>query len=638
MSSLFDSYNARFIDLRTVAQTFVLRNSEFAKLREHNHSLLIGPRGSGKTTLLKMLKIGAQVAWNDISGDGDSSSISFAAIYVGADRQLDFLISDDIEVNPEISYIKSLISKSLLSVRVKFSCLDTLAEIADDVLLGSRLEALYCKLTREQLSEICRLLSVAWNSECSLTPLELRLSLRRQIASLNAILDQLQLPDAGGLSAKELIQQNLFLSDDPIQTCSAFIDVINGSLNEHDRRWALCIDELEILPNTLQQSLFNSYRSQDQRMLLKLATSPFSGLNWDRSLSNRPMEGHDFTPVNLAYANKQEARRFSVKILDGMIDADVNLNTKASATRKAVRAVDVLGRSPITEANTDAGQKTAYRPGGDHHGRFTNLAERDIAFRQYLSDRGIDLDSAFRQGETARASLLRKHIWQVAVRLEYGPLNQFRRRDSTTSRRAPSRKSLPSIYLGYDSLMTICEGNPRTTIGLFRPMLRRAGAMGRVESSVQSELLREAIAKYVSLLSAIRLDALDRTKNNLSIVDLLDSIGQFFSQEVNGETFHPEPSLTIKIDSNVPPEYHNAIGVALNQGALVMLNDESGSWGFGGLVGSRLRLSYLLCPRYHLPLVSGQQVNLSRALDSSKVQERRTLSFGDLFDGGWEDA
>lgn len=632
MASLFESYNARFVDLRTVANTFVSRQNEFAKLREHNHSILIGPRGSGKTTLLKMLKIGAQLAWPGLDETGKSAPLSFAAIYVGADRQLDLLIDDG---NGDPSQLKSLLSRSLLSIRVKFACLDTLSELTNDNLSESPLQHLFRRKSKDEISEISQLLARAWRAEASASPLELRLALRRQISDLNLVVETYA--SALNQTREDLLGRHPLLADDPIEVCSAFIDVVNTYFEDPDMKWALCIDELEILPAHLQQHLFNALRSKDQRLLLKYATSPFSGLSWDRTISNRPMEGHDFTPVNLTYGSKREARRFSAKILDSMVQSEMRLSGRTTGPKQP-RAIDILGRSPIAEANTDAAQRNSYASGGVHYKRFARLLEVDVAFRQFAEDRGIDLNADSRGSESRRASMLRKYIWPVAIRLEYGPLNEFRQKDLSTGMRPPSRKAMPKVYLGYDSLMTMCEGNPRTTIGLFRPMLRRSGANGRVEDSIQSEMLQDTIAKYVSLLSAIRLDRPGTTDGAASVVALLDDIGRMFSAEVNGPTFKSEPTLSMKVDKPALQKYENALGLALNQGALVMISDGSDSMGFGGLLGARLRLSYLLCPRYHLPLITGQDANLSNILTISSRSKQRSLSFGDLFELGDEDA
>jgi hypothetical protein len=192
---------------------------------------------------------------------------------------------------------------------------------------------------------------------------------------------------------------------------------------------------------------------------------------------------------------------------------------------------------------------------------------------------------------------------------------------------------MPAVYLGYDSLLTICEGNPRTTIGLLRPLARYfIGTSKPVPQEKQSDLLTKTIAKYFSLLSSIKVRDYPSQRYR-SLIDILDDIGEFLSKEVNGSEFKPEPSLSIKIDQATPQPIVEAIGNAMNQGAFVMLSDELGMSDFGSLEGARVRLSYLLCPRYHIPLTYGQPVNLSRIILAERDKKLKVfLSMRDLFE------
>jgi hypothetical protein len=298
-----------------------------------------------------------------------------------------------------------------------------------------------------------------------------------------------------GVTVRELLDYNQFFSHDPIYTCQSFIDVFNLAIHKPDKIWALCIDEVEIMPPFLQRYLFACFRSVDQRVVLKFATSPFSAIDWDQSVPTRPMAGHDFTPINLSFSKKNEARRFSAQLLEALLISEMGLQRNSDPAR--LRATDVLGRSPISEANSDPKQRNAYKPpNGEHFVRFVHLREVDSGFRRFLDERNITIENIHQEQETKRAGQARKYIWSVAVRLEYGPNNIFRHKDSTTSERPPSRKTIPMIYLGYDSLMAICEGNPRITISLLRPLVRYySGTSKSVPHEVQSELLRTAMAK-----------------------------------------------------------------------------------------------------------------------------------------------
>lgn len=629
MVALFESYNARFVDPSTVAETFILRDREFSQLCEQNNSLLIGPRGSGKTTLLKMLKVGAQIAWKNRRQSKALRRFRFAPIYVGADRQLDFIVGN-VHLNEANRNSLELLKKSLLAFRVKFACAETLHEITATAIRDQESVSHQFVDVSSDPHAVWRSISTVWEFEKeALTYLEVKTSLQSQLQLINKYLNLIKYGET--VNVRELINGGSNLAHDPIQACQSFVDAVNVTIGQPDKKWALCIDEIEIMADDLQQYLFSCLRSIDHRIVLKLATSPFSGIDWNKFNTPRPMAGHDFTVINLAYRDKKLARRFSGQLLEAIIGAERG----KGADKGALRGRDILGSSPIAEANSTEAQKDAYSsPHGDHYRRFSRLAEEDVAFRQFLTDRVVDLDKLDQLSEKKRAGL-RKHIWQVAVRLEYGPTNIFSRPDSSIGSRSPSRKSVSEIYLGYDSLLTICEGNPRTVIGLLRPLVRLfLGTGKRVSASEQARVLEATYAKYFSLLSTIAVSDPSRKKQTMSVVELIDIIGEYFSEEVNGHVFKSEPSLTIRLDRSTPKEYVEAIGHAMNQGAFVMITDESELHDFGSLDNARLRLSYLLSPRYHTPLIVGQAAKLSTVLTKRKLRQApRTLTADDLFFG-----
>ncbi|MDA9415244.1 hypothetical protein XH81_10345 [Bradyrhizobium sp. CCBAU 25360] len=633
MRDPFESYNARFVPPQTVAETFILREKQFAALCEQTNSLLIGPRGSGKTTLLKMLKVGAQVvAWKNRTQANALRRFRFCPIYVGADRQLEFIVGGPVADQNRASI--DLLSKALLSFRVKFACLDTAKEVSNPHLRDiENMSHQFVDLGDGEV-RLSRALSSVWDlKENTLSFLEVRSRLYWQLGEMNRFLAKIR--HGQEVSPEEILDHAQYLSHDPIGACEAFVSLFNEITDLPAKIWALCVDELEIMPDQLQNYLFSGFRSIDQRIVLKLATSPFSKIDWRGLGKDGPMSGNDYTPINLGFTTKHDikrndARRFSARLLEALIVAE----TKAKQKGNQTRGPEVLGRSVITEANTSPDQKNAYRPpDGSHYIRFKSLLERDPAFAQFLRDRDIDLDQMHRSDENQRAGKARKYIWQVACRLAYAPLSSFMRPDRSIGERPPSRKALADIYLGYDSLLTMCEGNPRITISLMRPLVRRHfGTSRSIPFEDQAALVEEAIAKYVSLLSTIHV--VDPTNNiqNMSIIDLIEAIGGFFSNEVTGTVFKPEPPLTFRIDNAVPKEYVDAIGVAMNQGAFVMLSDESGLFDHGSIKDARLRFSYLLCPLYHLPLTIGSPINLSRILSTRRPRtSRRALTQEDLF-------
>lgn len=93
--SIFDVYNARFLEPREVGRSFILPQQTFMKLCRTEHSILVGPRGSGKTTLLKMLRPTALQSWSLPEKDSIIKGIPFTPVYIGVSSGWDITRSSD---------------------------------------------------------------------------------------------------------------------------------------------------------------------------------------------------------------------------------------------------------------------------------------------------------------------------------------------------------------------------------------------------------------------------------------------------------------------------------------------------------------------------------------------------------------
>ena len=129
-ASLFDSFNARFLQPAQIARRFVVP-SHFDLVCERNHSVIVGPRGSGQTTLLKMLQLDALRNLPDASRSRVIDQIDFTAIYVAADSSWSSLFSDNDDCIVPANF-KHLLAFAILIVYLQFSILDTLDELAKE--------------------------------------------------------------------------------------------------------------------------------------------------------------------------------------------------------------------------------------------------------------------------------------------------------------------------------------------------------------------------------------------------------------------------------------------------------------------------------------------------------------------------
>jgi energy-coupling factor transporter ATP-binding protein EcfA2 len=624
MSALFEDYNARFSDLRTVGATFVLREKAFKSICGTGNTLILGPRGSGKTTLLKMMKISAQIAAKPTVNFLTLKSIKYRPVYLSADRLFEALTKGVDSENSEFGPILSSISKTLAAIRIKFSFLDTFAEMTDErTNLTPVVSHHFVGLTRTLEVEFCKLLCKTWEIEGDVINIkELRASLFTQISAINRLLDSYTSPSTRSESAS--LANKLFV--DPITSAISFIDCFDSVFPASGKQWALCVDELEIMPHDLQDYFYMNLRSTDHRLLLKIATSPFTSA-FSAFDSASPMDNNDYTSVNLSDAKKSESIKFTRQLVSEMV--------KREGHPGSLSVQAILGKSPITEENSDQkGSEGPYSsPRGAHYQRFRKLAGIDENFSAYLDRNQVNLEELDSLDESSRASKARQAIWQVALRLEHGANQKFRAM-GVAKNRQNSRKTISSIYMGAESFLAMCEGNPRVTMGMFRTVLEKFRSNGSkvVSKSAQSEIIESTIAKYLSLLSAIALPLNKNKRHNSSVVTLLELIGEYCASQNLSGIFSPEPLSTFIVDDNLPVDIIKSFGAAINQGAFVMIEDKEKRKSYGRLQGARMRLSYLLCPRYKLPLTFGRSVPIQKILTAKKRGgTEATIRIKDLF-------
>jgi hypothetical protein len=268
-----------------------------------------------------------------------------------------------------------------------------------------------------------------------------------------------------------------------------------------------------------------------------------------------------------------------------------------------------------------------YSMGGARYLALKDLERNDPAFARYLVRRNISLESIGGQSEEDRAEV-RKLIQIAEIRREFGATNILRNQGHDIIRHR-SRKRVGDLYTGAESLLTLCDGNPRWLIGLFRPLIEQTRAGQPVHRSKQARSVATAIARFLSLLSTIPFPQDHRRQ--LPITKLIDQIGEYFFSDITDREFKTEPALSFVVDSKLTDRDLNAIGAALNQGAFVFIPSQENEHCTGDIRNKRFRISYLLCPRYKLPLMYGQPVVLSKILRESHLTAHQQYTLTDLY-------
>ncbi|RWP82303.1 hypothetical protein [Mesorhizobium sp.] len=638
--SVFESFNARSLDPGQVGSGYIY-SPILRRVLERNNTAIIGPRGSGKTTLLKMLTLPALAKWRDPRAKSLLSEIDFIAIYIPAD----FTWYPDFRRpvhSPDNTQLDNLLSYALFRSHVLLAMCETIGYMREAGRDGKpMLERFAIGGGEAGLDKLSERLATYWDLSVRIGGIEgLRDAVASRVKSIQYLItfSGLKKTEAG-----DLLDQNRFLAASFLDDLRYFADSCEDVFHR-SFKWAACFDEVEIAPDPVKQQIWQSNRSIDQRFLLKVSASPYDDELTTILDPRMAMGQNDFHAVYLSEQSPSEVSRFSQQMFAGI----------CSELKIGPRKAEMLLGTSVFEDAGEGGDAQAtfakvppYAPGGRHGKRFQSLAEKDASFAEYASERGLDLKRMAELPEVKQAAEVRKLIAVVAVRDSF--LFETRSPPPNTQsggaiaggrrRRYRAKKSVSQIYTGAESLFTMCEGNPRWLIGLLRPLIQDfkidRGAAINISRDRQARRLETVITSYLALLSTIR--AGNDSGEGPSVVDVIEEIGEYFSDQVVGEKFRPEPILSFVIDRNTPAHLKTAIGRGVNQGAFILIREKDKATSAGNISGRRLRLAHLLAPLYRLPLVVGRKTDLSPIFQPqrSTAQSRQILL--DLFAGLTDD-
>lgn len=637
--SLFESYNARFLDPVQVGKGFIY-SSLFDEVAPSEHSLLIGPRGSGKTTFLKMLTIPALHNWKHPRKKIILDKINYIAIYVPSDFTWypEFRRPINSVHNPKVD---DLLSYALFRAHVLLSVCDTLEHLANPAYaIDPALRGKVPHGDLQHFDKLAELLEDAWKLKLKfISFLNLKQAINDRIRQLQYLLT---LTSVKEVSPEHLLEQHPFLAENFFDDLRTFADQF-GVVFGTTPKWAICFDEVEIAPPSVKSHIMQSARSFDQRFLIKCSASPFDEEFGSIFGPKMPMAAQDFSRVMLTHLHQREVQRFSEELFRAICK-------EAGVGHK--KATEVLGSSFFEDAfdlNDESltqpdlysdiatpppttTEPKRYGQGGFHFRKFAGLARKDPSFEAYLQRRGIDITSMNSLPESLKAADIRKIISIVAVRDEFIFELSAETQGRKKRRKFRSKKVVSEIYTGAHAIFAICEGNPRWLIGAIRPLLEAYKANRTVENSgivqraEQARRIQIMITQYLSLLSTITPTGKDDSRRG--ILDTIDQIGEHFFEEVVGGQFNPDPPLSFRLDAEISNEHRKIIGAAMNQGAFVLIPSPREPVKLGKIEYQRVRLTHLLAPLYRLPLVLGRPVSLSTVLSKTFRTEEPPLLFG----------
>lgn len=592
---LLKEFNAKHQKTSDLIREFV-PSEPFRASLVNGHSVILGPRGSGKTTILRMLANDAFPHWNGENSSKFKESFPYEGIYVGGDKVWAEIISSlaKLEIS---SNIAETLSVAAFNTSIFVSATES---FINSYLLKSRsLEDEDLKLLKRSLitstKQIAEILQIK-ASGVSLESLKFALEKRQQeIGSL-----AYKLAHGYQMSENEIFDVYPYLTLNFKNTFDMILGIFDFALGRPvSYKWALLLDEFEIAPETLQNDVLSDLRSSSKKFIYKIALIPCRGylkhVKTGDERNIKSSKNNDYNIIELWHKSKNDIEDFFSQFIKAKYQKD---------------PIDLFGETPFLENSSgDWGEKWG--------GVFEQLGEKDETFRAYLTKKGIS-HKEIRNLDRKPDDWLRKVAPLVAYR------NEFRNEQGNTR----TRKSLDTLYSGWQAVAAISEGNPRWLILTLNKLVNDPKET-LIDKSTQAQHVTEASKTYWAMLKTAAL------KDNLGISTsqspshLIETIGNSFKEKAVNEAFSEDPYLSFEVDGTEAPDIINALKIALNYGALISMTQGGDIEDYDDLTGKRFRISYLLAPKLGLPLRSSKARKLSTIFNKGKLA--KSIAQGTLF-------
>lgn len=610
--NLFGVYNARHLDPREVASTFVPQK-KFWDLLGTSNNLLIGPRGSGKTTLLKMLQPAAISAWKHERAPEAHSRLGFVGVFVPTDLNWSEEINVAVECLPTEE--RDTLTEALFVANVQLALISSLSQLAVDEVTASLAEC-YRPISRDQESEIVSCFEKIWKfREDNLFVPSFR-SFRRTLRSRITVLSSFRpnLPDKE--QHIENIRQTLLASQFNFEaTFLEAIEVIRDVTGVR-RRWGLLFDEVELANSFLQRAVFSRLRSANSEdVVYKLAVVPYVPAANILNKVNKPGVSNDWTPITLWYTDQAEATRFCRDLWD-----QVSIPYKLGS----------LDPQSIFGSNNDDDRSQRSMPGGrrlrygsqsDRQREFLSLYSKDQYFRLYMKDHGIVPERLDQLPARAMDSVIRKIAPLVAYR------DQFIKVSANDKVKLRSVKSNARLYSGWEAICWVSEGNPRWFKSIIDVLLREWQSNKKTLSrSTQSIELERASRRFKALVAVCPVGEMDPAETEHDVVgplQFVEAIAKFQRDYLLDKNFRADMPLSIECDAESDPALLVFLSACLNIGAIISADEEDAALSLAALRGRKFRLSFLLAPSMLLPLRTGTPRALSTIFSRAATNRLR---------------
>jgi len=593
-SVLGESFNASQTGINELCETFII-NSHFDKLCAPNHTIMKGPRGSGKTTLLRMLQVDTLDQWKHQDATKYREKINYSGVFVPTDRLWKVKYDESRALIEKFPTIESLLN-SLFIYHVLFRILDVLKYKTDRNVERDSVRFGFSSLSKEDEAElVCELSKSCYLNPSRNTLRSLASSILLKNEEISSFITSVISGEDFGKDVPKHFSGNL------IQPIINAIATINLFIKGKKTKWAILFDELELAPESIVNTIINALRgSGTHSLIFKLAISPYHKNLEITKHPSSPMPNQDYTFLNLSEIPIQEGLMFATKLSE-----------------------QVFNKNGLTKEVSEYFVEPPYRQKTSRdvlNSNFEDLSKKDASFRSYLIKHGIQLGEISKYTDENKGTILRKIQFIAAIRNHYLGTEGTRK----------SRRSSFEYYAGFEHICRALEFNPRMLIGIMTNFAREASHNKIIPISKQLQELGSFYESFRALLETIAV--VDNFSEFNNVYELIEAIGQFFTDEILSPDFNAEPKGSIIFSgSKNNKNYFSAIGSALNAGALVLIEStDHPVQELDDLTQARCRLSYLFAHVFKITMTKQREIDLSKILIKNKKNDSEASEQMDL--------
>lgn len=605
-ASLFDNFNARHITQEEVAETFV-SSTDFYDIAKNNHTFVLGPRGCGKTTMFKMLTTPALRNWHPTrKRDRElKENIPFIALYFPSDE----LWKD--QVNNITSSVKDQ-PKIFSFITNALNCTNIYTNFC--ISLQKHISYLEVEDRRDKEIQFSnQLIKIFSLEDCpsSISAIKLELGNRREtlVEKLNSYNFYRKFDPNVKVDFEDYYFAD-FLN--PIRNgILAFETIYNDG---HELKWALCFDELELVSRDFLNAIIKKLRISPPNIVFKLSSSPLTEFEDDIA-----QVFHDYEVVKMWPFSHSEEPRYADLCEEIARQRILSYRKKKNIISEAVIDFDkIFGTVEYSDTalrefqfDIDPNAKDTEPRSLTWHA-FRQLGILDFSFKEQMVKKGLDPNNPVPKNRLQYDGFIRKTKELVINRLI------FTKYEDGKPKTLRTRKEYP-LYYGKETLFRVCEGNPRFIMNIMNDMLKRTEKNAYDQDLIFTPEDQAVVIKNVSDRFNAMLNTYPTYGHfNQKPVDLewlIEKIGSYFSVEMNMGRFKVSPANSFifkKLTNSNVKQIARLINIGVGLGAFIKVDKNLGE--LSNEADTRFRLSYLLHPRFKMPLRLYSSIKLNNIL------------------------